>query len=191
MALMSLAPVFFVCIICSSILIRRDIHSGFLLLEMLSCTLLNQILKRFFKESRPINTGVRTTYGMPSDHSQFISCFCVYITLWLFDIHMSSPFQRVVAIIVLWIVWAFVVMSRLYLGEHTLAQVVVGVCVGLGYGGVWYWLDRTFFRRYYQAIAELPLFRWLEFKDLTNVPNSLEKEREMARQYYVKEEKAD
>ncbi len=124
---------------------------------------------------------------MPSDHSQFISCFCVYITLWLFElvlhdtirrsIHMSSPFQRVVAIIVLWIVWAFVVMSRyllsagfecrLYLGEHTLAQVVVGVCVGLGYGGVWYWLDRTFFRRYYQAIAELPLFRWLEFKVVT------------------------
>ena len=124
---------------------------------------------------------------MPSDHSQFISCFCVYITLWLFEsllhdtirssIHMSSPLQRVVAIIVLWIVWAFVVMSRyslsagfesrLYLGEHTLAQVVVGVCVGLGYGGVWYWLDRTFFRRYYQAIAELPLFRWLEFKVMT------------------------
>lgn len=124
---------------------------------------------------------------MPSDHSQFISCFCVYITLWLFElvlhdtirssIHMSSPFQRVVAIIVLWIVWAFVVMSRyllsagfecrLYLGEHTLTQVVVGVCVGLGYGGVWYWLDRTFFRRYYQAIAELPLFRWLEFKVMT------------------------
>lgn len=124
---------------------------------------------------------------MPSDHSQFISCFCVYITLWLFEsvlripirssIHMSSPFQRVVAIIVLWIVWAFVVISRyslsvgfesrLYLGEHTLAQVVVGVCVGLGYGGVWYWLDRTCFRRYYQAIAELPLFRWLEFKVVT------------------------
>ena len=59
---------------------------------------------------------------------------------------MSSPFQRVVAIIVLWIVWAFGVMSRfllsagfesrLYLGELTLAQVVEAVCVGLGYGGV-------------------------------------------------------
>ena len=90
---------------------------------------------------------------------------------------MSSPLQRVVAIIVLWIVWVFVVMSRyslsagfesrLYLGEHTLAQVVVGVCVGLGYGGVWYWLDWAFFRKYYQAIAELPLFRWLEFKVMT------------------------
>ena len=121
---------------------------------------------------------------MPSDHSQFISCFCVYITMWLFElilntnlknsVQMSSSFQRIVAIIVLWIVWGFVVISRyslffgfecrLYLGEHTLAQVVVGVCVGLGYGGMWYWLDKTVFRKYYQSISDLPLFRWLEFK---------------------------
>ena len=38
---------------------------------------------------------------------------------------MSSPFQRVVAIIVLWIVWAFVVMSRYLLSA------------GLNVGCIW------------------------------------------------------
>ena len=27
--------------------------------------------------------GVQQSYGMPSDHCQFMSCFCVYFTLWL------------------------------------------------------------------------------------------------------------
>ena len=60
---------------------------------------------------------------MPSDHSQFMSCLCIYITLWLSfeslygcpvtcSVCMSSNVQRYIAIGVMWVVWVFVVSSR-------------------------------------------------------------------------------
>ncbi|KNB46442.1 dolichyldiphosphatase [Blastocystis sp. subtype 4] len=157
MALMSLAPVVFVIVICSSILVHRDIHSCFLLVEMVSCTVLNQILKRIFRQERP--GGVQGTHGMPSDHSQFMSCLCIYLTLWIFNrVHLRAFSQNVIAVAILWIVWFLVVYGRIYLGEHSLPQVLVGVCVGLAYGLFWYYLDIT---------------------DYSNVIDPLEREREL------------
>ena len=37
--------------------------------------------------------------------------------------------------------WFFVVYGRLYLGEHSFAQVFVGVLVGFFYGWIWYKFD--------------------------------------------------
>lgn len=48
-----------------------------------------------------------------------------------------------IAVAILWIVWFLVVYGRIYLGEHSLPQVLVGVCVGLAYGLFWYYLDIT------------------------------------------------
>ncbi|KAK8809101.1 hypothetical protein WA171_001227 [Blastocystis sp. BT1] len=178
MALMSLAPVVFVIVICSSILVHRDIHSCFLLVEMVSCTVLNQILKRIFRQERP--GGVQGTHGMPSDHSQFMSCLCIYLTLWIFNrVHLRAFSQNVIAVAILWIVWFLVVYGRIYLGEHSLPQVLVGVCVGLAYGLFWYYLDITYFRSLYHRIASTPLFRWFQFKDYSNVIDPLEREREL------------
>ena len=153
------------------------------------------MLKRILKQPRPsgircwcastVDTGVQTTYGMPSDHSQFMSCLCIYITLWLsfeslrgcsvtYSVCMSSSVQRYFAIVVMWVVWVFVVSSRwvfsppvicrLYLGEHTLEQVVVGIGIGFAYGLTWYAVNKRVFRKYYQTIADWPFFKWLEFK---------------------------
>lgn len=122
---------------------------------------------------------------MPSDHSQFMSCLCIYITLWLSfeslyrcpmtcSVYMSSSVQRYIAIGVMWVVWVFVVSSRwvfsspvtcrLYLGEHTLEQVVVGIGIGFAYALTWYAVNKRVLRKYYQAIADWPFFKWLEFK---------------------------
>ncbi|KAK8790281.1 hypothetical protein WA588_000443 [Blastocystis sp. NMH] len=176
MALMSLAPVVFVVIICASVLVNRDMHSCFLLAEMLSCTALNQILKHIIKQERP--GGAQHTHGMPSDHAQFMSCLCVYLTLWLYNrVHLSSFVQNQIAIVALWVTWGCVIYGRLYLGEHTVAQVIVGITVGCAYGLGWYSLDISVFRSYYHSISQWPLFRWLQFKDYSNVINPLEKER--------------
>ena len=56
-------------------------------------------------------------------------------------VHLQSFIQNIAAIVVLWIAWFFVVYGRLYLGEHSFAQVFVGVLVGFLYGWVWYRFD--------------------------------------------------
>ncbi|CBK20784.2 uncharacterized protein [Blastocystis hominis] len=94
MALVSLTPVFFVCILCSSILLHRDMHSVFFLIQMILCTIFNQILKHLIKQPRPLTGGVQQTYGMPSDHSQFMSCFCIYFTLWLCNKWVLFSFKQ-------------------------------------------------------------------------------------------------
>lgn len=54
---------------------------------------------------------------------------------------LSSQVQKVLALLILWIVWALVVSSRTYLGEHTVSQTLVGILVGFGFGLCWYYLD--------------------------------------------------
>ena len=58
---------------------------------------------------------------------------------------LSSQVQKVLALLILWIVWALVVSSRIYLGEHTISQTLVGVLVGFGFGLCWYFLDEKAF----------------------------------------------
>ena len=57
------------------------------------------------------------------------------------SVHLSSFVQNVIAIIALWVTWGCVIYGRLYLGEHTIAQVLVGIIVGCVYGLGWYGLD--------------------------------------------------
>ena len=56
-------------------------------------------------------------------------------------VHLSSFVQNQIAIVALWVTWGCVIYGRLYLGEHTVAQVIVGITVGCAYGLGWYSLD--------------------------------------------------
>ena len=58
-----------------------------------------------------------------------------------FRVHLSSFVQNEIAIVALWVTWGCVIYGRLYLGEHTVAQVIVGIAVGCVYGLGWYGLD--------------------------------------------------
>ena len=58
-------------------------------------------------------------------------------------VHLRAFSQNVIAIIILWIVWFLVIYGRIYLGEHSLPQVLVGVLVGIMYGLTWYYFDIT------------------------------------------------
>jgi dolichyldiphosphatase len=73
--------------------------TGLFLFGLLWNEMVNAILKRWIKESRPsgpafssdwtflnicVGTPHRTDYGMPSSHAQFMGFFCVYALLHLF-----------------------------------------------------------------------------------------------------------
>lgn len=93
----------------------------------------------------------------------------------------------------------FIVDTRLYLEEHSIAQVLVGIMVGCCYGFFLFFVNervasfiecnRQYCRTFYQKIAHSPLFSWFEFKvdeevfdqqDYSAVANVLNEEKVLA-----------
>ena len=57
------------------------------------------------------------------------------------SVTLTSRIQKILGLCILWITWILVIYSRIYLEEHTLSQVVVGILVGSGFGLLWYVLN--------------------------------------------------
>ncbi|PVU95194.1 hypothetical protein BB561_001977 [Smittium simulii] len=97
--------------------------------------LINNVLKKMFKQPRPSGKGMG--YGMPSAHAQFFTFLFFYL---ISNIKTKSNFieqsKRVVAP-VLFSLLVLVCWSRVYHGYHTLIQVLVGVSFGVGFSYSW------------------------------------------------------
>eukprot|EP01137_Pigoraptor_chileana_P022108 Opistho-2@86646 len=123
------------------------------------CALLGRALKRTIKQPRPPTAVGMTGYGMPSSHGQTISFFGTYIFLaanhyrdailsGLGALPSDSGRAAVTACgaaaVALsgWVSW-----SRVRLGFHTPAQVLVGVGVGTAFGASWFYLCHSAFAR--------------------------------------------
>jgi dolichyldiphosphatase len=82
-------------------------------------------------------------YGMPSSHSQFIWYFAVYGSLYMYRyIYLDHTVWKVLTSIAMFSLAILVAVSRIYLGYHTLNQVLIGSMVGTGYGALWYGVTR-------------------------------------------------
>ncbi|KZT74977.1 PAP2-domain-containing protein [Daedalea quercina L-15889] len=110
------------------------------------CSTTVKVIKRFVRQPRPVQVirGKRkTSYGMPSTHSATITFFATYIILscLYLPIHPtlpSSPLTRVLPIVIS-IPWAAtIVVSRIWLGHHTLPQVIAGCACGLVLAPLWF-----------------------------------------------------
>ncbi|SCU83311.1 LADA_0C10704g1_1 [Lachancea dasiensis] len=123
--------------------------------------LLNNVLKNIIKEPRPVvlssefqANSIRSEYGMPSAHSQFMGFFLIYWSLTLvLKWEGIGKIRKFFTVAIMSAVAAMVAFSRVYLGYHSLAQVSVGLALGglLGSG-------------YYLAVAivrYMGLLRWL------------------------------
>ncbi|SCZ97785.1 BZ3500_MvSof-1268-A1-R1_Chr7-3g09586 [Microbotryum saponariae] len=122
-----------------------------------------KVLKRFIRQPRPDGAlHYETTYGMPSTHSSSIAYFGTYLTLssLLLPFHPrisslvplyvhivklgSDKFISGENLIRLSLACLFVVgassvcWSRIRLGHHTRAQVIVGASLGTGVACVWF-----------------------------------------------------
>lgn len=119
-------------------------------------TLVAKLLKSIIKQPRPdpyrLFDKKRTTYGMPSSHSQAISFFATYFQ----QVTMSSllPINfRILGVppnvlASLLNLFSFgVIWSRVYLGHHTKSQVFVGTAMGILSALVWF----RFWQCYFQA----------------------------------------
>eukprot|EP00301_Raphidiophrys_heterophryoidea_P025776 c8725_g1_i2.p1 GENE.c8725_g1_i2~~c8725_g1_i2.p1 ORF type:complete len:142 (-),score=11.64 c8725_g1_i2:123-548(-) len=79
-------------------------------------------------------------YGMPSDHTQFMLFLVVYICMCIFCRGMFVSRFRGVACGLMIVSAGLVAFSRIYLGYHTQAQVIVGSIVGAALAVIWYFV---------------------------------------------------
>ncbi|KAJ3439276.1 dolichyldiphosphatase 1 [Anaeramoeba flamelloides] len=92
------------------------------------------ILKNIIRQSRP-EGACRSSYGMPSGHSVFAMFYLVWAILEIiFGTRKKwRPVTKVAVIFVFLINTALIPYSRVYLGYHTVAQVIVGSICGAVY----------------------------------------------------------
>lgn len=81
---------------------------------------------------------------MPSDHSQFMFFIAMYVISHLWTRRELRGRSFVVSYTVILGVCLIVGYSRLYLGVHTVEQVVVGAVVGIVGGRVWYLFTKKY-----------------------------------------------
>mmetsp|Transcript_6179 Transcript_6179/g.7107 ORF Transcript_6179/g.7107 Transcript_6179/m.7107 type:complete len:204 (-) Transcript_6179:1113-1724(-) len=159
LALVTLTPVFIVVSYLTLIVVsgfnRRLIY---VFTGQLGNVAANVILKHIIKEPRPAAEHLTHfgRYGMPSNHSQF--CFFTATFLLLVSINLNhlknsrpedspilvfEPLHRNEYIFhaITFLICAaacIVAYSRVYLGYHTLSQVIVGCGIGITIASIWF-----------------------------------------------------
>ncbi len=122
--------------------------------------LFNWLLKVIIRAPRP-EPPCLPSFGMPSGHAQFAFGVLTYVVLegthWYTHLcrhhyrcgwHLELPHPIWTALLVA--TWAvFVAISRVVLGYHTTAQVVVGALVGVAFTLTFYLLASTVKRQWY------------------------------------------
>ncbi|GBC03545.1 hypothetical protein RclHR1_05190009 [Rhizophagus clarus] len=85
---------------------------------------------------------------MPSSHSAIIIYFATFISLQLFNITTtSSPSIKLLSFLLVFIIALLVLWSRIELGHHTTAQVLMGMLLGtiiaVFWNNLWvnYWMS--------------------------------------------------
>lgn len=169
----SLLPVGILVFYFSWFIITREIEAIILAGGHVLNDIINNIVKNIVKEDRPVDFGtfqkdsVRSGYGMPSAHSQFMGFFGMYVGLrvW-FQWGGLSKVHKILASILILVAAIGVIFSRVYLGYHTLKQVVVGASIGALFGSC-HFIASTLVR--YLGIIDWllswKLFQWFLIKD--------------------------
>ncbi|XP_065175589.1 dolichyldiphosphatase 1-like [Sycon ciliatum] len=140
----------------------RDLHSPTMSVGLVLCVAVNLVLKNVFKQPRPyVHTHLKT-YGMPSDHSQYMGFLATYVT-GLICTRCRPLRSRLMlfsygsAVVGVWTLALLVCCCRVYLQYHSPEQVIVGCCVGSGLALVWLSIVLNVLEPYFSTIASWPL----------------------------------
>jgi dolichyldiphosphatase len=135
-AVLSLLPFAIFCAMISIFLYSRDLRFGFVVIGLLISTIANEVTKRIVMQERPIGSH-KLGYGMPSDHSQFMAFWFVFTFLYFRDSRTFQQWFFKLATTLNAGIVGIVVYSRIYLGVHSLPQVIVGFSCGCFFGLFW------------------------------------------------------
>ncbi|UJR28376.1 hypothetical protein I4U23_009618 [Adineta vaga] len=141
LAWFSMLPFIYIVSLCTLILFRRDIQTIMYFGGFFVSGIINHYLKITFKQQRPERTRDRVDFyeihGMPSGHAQSFFYFMTYMAIFVIlkSQMPGSPNIRSIRhrlfVLGQFIAAVLVAYSRVYLYYHTIAQVVVGGCLGI------------------------------------------------------------
>ncbi|KAA8494799.1 Dolichyldiphosphatase 1 [Porphyridium purpureum] len=139
LALMSLAPVFVVVALVAVSLATREAQVLCMLLGVLVNDALNMVFKIVIQQPRPdtspalLNGDGHLELGMPSAHAQFMAFFACYLGVMMHSRkwQLMPVHESVVLMLGSSGVSLLAILSRVYLGYHTVSQVLVGTLIGM------------------------------------------------------------
>lgn len=150
MAIATLLPVFAYAAILSTAVSLRATRGVSALVGLAMSHALNAVLKDCFAHARPepLPGALHplTTHGMPSNHAQQAAFLGAYLAANLLFTHPRRPrahdgpvrlAERDLALVACMVYCVAVSFSRVYLGAHSVDQVVVGSVIGATTGLLW------------------------------------------------------
>mmetsp|Transcript_22948 Transcript_22948/g.64484 ORF Transcript_22948/g.64484 Transcript_22948/m.64484 type:complete len:215 (+) Transcript_22948:75-719(+) len=181
MAHITLAPLCIAVGLPAFFLARRELQTLYFVLGHGVNEVLNLLLKYSIREPRPAGSP-KYGFGMPSSHAQFMFFFATYFTLLLVTSNLSLGVAlprglplRAAAVWTIFLGAVVVSYTRIFLGVHTWAQVIVGAMVGAMTAVVWYAaMVRIVRPRIFPWLQTLSISRCFYIKDNSHVPNVLE-----------------
>ena len=169
-AILALAPIFIIVSYATLLISRREAHLVFILAGQLLNLVLNAVLKAIINQPRPAGSD-HPGPGMPSDHSQFMAYWACYGVLFLL-VHVKrvgrSGWRPALAAGMLALA-AAVAASRVYLGYHTLEQVLAGLVVGSAVAVVWFVLYASIVRPRIGGWVSHPVCRYFMVRDCSHL----------------------
>ncbi|KAH3903044.1 dolichyldiphosphatase SCDLUD_000654 [Saccharomycodes ludwigii] len=136
---LTLLPVFILVFYLSWFIVTRELEACILAGGHVLNDILNNIIKNIVKQPRPhnllhdsfqTNTILRSGYGMPSAHSQFMGFLSMYLILKLYCYWDTPKLNKIIGSITIVITSLLVAASRVYLQYHSIEQVLMGLVLG-------------------------------------------------------------
>lgn len=170
-SILALAPVFIVVSYATLLISRREAHLAYVLCGQLLNVGLNAVLKSVIGEPRPPGAD-HDGNGMPSDHAQFMSFWACYGVLFLAH-HvpcLGRTGWRPVLATAMSALSLAVAFSRVYLGYHTIVQVLVGFGIGSSVACVWHGIYSAVLRpRLGTWVGESAICRYMLVRDCAHI----------------------
>ncbi|OAE30815.1 hypothetical protein AXG93_857s1180 [Marchantia polymorpha subsp. ruderalis] len=161
----------------SHFIFRREMQAMAFGLGLILSEFINEMIKKVVKEARPITCELLEmcdSHGWPSSHSQYMCFFSIYLTLLVLRrFHFTDSFSRNFTAILPWPFALATIYSRVYLGYHSVAQVIAGSAVGLTLGSAWFVIVNKYLVKFFPTLEGTYFCRYLCIKDSTHIPNVL------------------
>ena len=154
---------------------RRELQAMFFALGLLIAQFFSEFVKKSVKESRPLTCEALEmcdSHGWPSSHSVYMAFFSIYLTLLASRrLTFSTSLGKLFVVVLPWPFAVIVMYSRIYLGYHSLGQVIAGCILGLILGLVWFLIVNVVLVHTFPILEELPICRYFYVRDSTHIPN--------------------
>jgi dolichyldiphosphatase len=98
--------------------------------------------------------------------------FAIYLTcLATFNFKFSADYVRKVTIGLPWALAPLVMYSRVYLGYHSVTQVLAGASLGVVLGSSWFWCVHRYFHPKFQQLEKSKFCRFFRIRDSSHIPD--------------------